>query len=86
VHWYHAAPFLTAAAQSQHCVVEGVYSHFANADALDLSSAQAQLAHFQEALSLYEKNGLPCPTRHIANSGGILQLPKVTLIWFGRVF
>ena len=58
------------------CQVEGIFSHFANADATDLSDARLQLEHFQEVLRFYERHGLPVPLRHMANSAAILQLPE----------
>ncbi len=76
VHAYKAEPFFEASLQCRHLDVVGIYSHFANADATDLSHARHQLAQFQEALTFYEKRSLPYPTRHIANSGAILQLPE----------
>lgn len=76
VHYYSAASLLEAALQCEHCLVEGIYSHFANADARDLSHAQVQLARFNEVLQFYAARGLaPPPLRHMANSGAILQLP-----------
>lgn len=76
VHYYSAAALLEAALHCQHCDVEGIYSHFANADAADLTSAQVQLARFEQVLAFYTERGLPPPRlRHMANSGGILQLP-----------
>jgi alanine racemase len=56
--------------------VEGIYSHFANSDAADLSSARLQLERFQEVLRFYDERGRRPPLRHIANSGAILQLPE----------
>ncbi len=77
VHYYNAADLLEAAPACEHCEVEGIYSHFANADAARLESAYTQLARFEAALSFYEKRGLPRPPlRHMANSGGILQIPE----------
>lgn len=76
VHYYSAQPLLEAALRCQYCDVEGIYSHFANADAARLNSAQIQLERFNDVLAFYEKRGLPAPKlRHMANSGGILQLP-----------
>ena len=75
VHYYSAEPLLEAALACRHCLVEGIYSHFANSDAADLSSARLQLARFQEVLRFYERRSLPRPWAHIANSGAILQLP-----------
>ena len=56
--------------------IEGIYSHFANADAADLSHAHLQLERFNEVLRFYERRSMPRPLVHIANSGGILQLPE----------
>jgi alanine racemase len=76
IHYYSAERLLEASLQAQHVCVEGIYSHFANADAADLEHARLQLERFHEVLSFYEKRSLPTPLRHIANSGGILQLPE----------
>jgi alanine racemase len=77
VHYYSAAALLETAVQCQHCDVEGIYSHFANADAADLTSARTQLARFQDVLAFYEKTGhARPPLRHMANSGAIVQLPE----------
>ena len=76
VHYYSAEPLLEAALACRHVQVEGIYSHFANADAADLSHARLQLERFDQVLRFYEKHSLPLPLRHMANSGGILQLPE----------
>jgi alanine racemase len=79
VHYYSATPLLERAAAARHCRVEGIYSHFANADAADLSSARLQLARFLEVLTWYDKHGLRPPLRHMANSGAVLQLRESRL-------
>jgi alanine racemase len=76
VHYYNAHGLLERAADCRHCRVEGIYSHFANADAADLDSARLQLARFHDVLQWYDKQGVPPPVRHMANSGAILQLPE----------
>ena len=77
VHYYSAESLLETALQCKHIEVEGIFSHFANSDAADLSYARLQLERFQEVLSFYEKHDLPPPRlRHISNSGSILQLPE----------
>jgi alanine racemase len=74
---YHSAEgLLERAAECRHCLVEGIYSHFANSDTRDLASARLQLARFHDVLQWYDKHGVPPPIRHIANSGAILQLPE----------
>jgi alanine racemase len=79
VHHYNAAPLFEAAARSPHVEVEGVYSHFANADAPDLAHTRLQLERFQEALRFYEQRSLPLPLRHIANSAALLRLGESQL-------
>ncbi|MBU0513062.1 MAG: alanine racemase [Chloroflexi bacterium] len=77
VHYYSAEEMLETAVKCKHIDVEGIFSHFANADAADLAHARLQLERFHEVLRFYERHSLPPPRlRHIANSGGILQLPE----------
>ncbi len=76
VHWYSAESLLEASLGFANVEVAGIYSHFANADAADLTHAREQLARFFEVLDFYPKRGLQPPQRHIANSSGILQLPE----------
>ncbi|MEY4514290.1 MAG: hypothetical protein RLZZ450_6412, partial [Pseudomonadota bacterium] len=76
VHWYSAEKLLEASLRARHLVVEGIFTHFANADERDLGHARLQLERFAEVLSFYERRSLPTPLRHAANSGAILQLPE----------
>jgi len=76
VHHSRAEGLLEAAARSRHVEVEGLYSHFANADAEDLDDARRQLTRFQEVLRFYERRSLPVPQRHMANSAALLRLPE----------
>ena len=76
VHYYSARDLLEATLRCEHVEVEGIFSHFANADTADLASARLQLGRFNDVLSFYEEKGLPAPMRHMANSGAILHLPE----------
>ena len=76
VHDYNAEGFLEAALRRKHIHVEGIFSHFANADAPDLASARLQLERFHNVLRFYERRGLPAPLRHMANSAAVLRLPE----------
>jgi alanine racemase len=76
VHYYSAEPLLEASLNCKNVEVEGIFSHFANADAADLTSARTQVERLQEVLRFYEKRSLPAPLRHMANSGAVLQLPE----------
>jgi alanine racemase len=79
VHWYSAIKLLDASLRCQHVKVDGVFSHFASADAEDLSFARLQLERFLEVLDFYRARSLPLPTRHISSSGAVLQLPEAHL-------
>lgn len=76
VHYYSAEPLLEASLKCKHLEVEGIFTHFANADTTDLSSANLQIERFQEVLKFYDDRELPTPIRHMANSGAVLQLPE----------
>ena len=75
-HWYSAERLLETSLRVRHVEVEGIFTHFANADAADLAHARLQLERFHEVLRFYERHSLPTPLRHVANSGAILQLPE----------
>ena len=60
----------------QYTQVGGIFSHFASSDAGNLEFARLQLARFQAVLQFYERQGLPRPLTHMANSGAVLQLPE----------
>jgi alanine racemase len=53
--------------------VEGLFSHFATADAVESEAAQAQLACFGDAVAAVADLGLPHV--HLANSAAVLSLP-----------
>ena len=79
VHYYNAEKFLEATLKCKNVIVEGIYSHFANADSKDLTHTKLQFERFSEVISFYEKRSLPSPIKHISNSGGILQMPEANL-------
>jgi alanine racemase len=76
VHYYNAEGLLEASLKCPHVTVEGIFSHFANADAADLTHAHLQLERFNEVLRFYERRSLPTPLRHMANSAAVLNLPE----------
>ena len=76
IHHYNAEPLLEAAARSPHVEVDGIYSHFANADAPDLAPTRLQLERFLEVLRFYDRRSLSPPLRHIAGSAALVRLPE----------
>ena len=76
VHYYEAEPFLEQSLKCRHVFIEGIYTHFANSEDVDLVQARQQLERFQEVLRFYEKRSMPMPMRHMANSAAVLQFPE----------
>jgi alanine racemase len=56
--------------------LEGIYTHFAQADAADRTYSNHQLARFQRVLALLEELELRPPIVHAANSAAILTMPE----------
>jgi alanine racemase len=56
--------------------LEGIFTHFAKADAEDLAHAHMQLARFEHVLRVIEDEGLRPPLVHAANSAATLSLPE----------
>ena len=79
VHYYNAEKFLDTAVKCRNVELEGIYSHFADSDNLDLSFTRLQLDRFNEALEYFEKQSIKIPMRHISKSGSILQMPEANL-------
>lgn len=60
--------------------IEGIFTHFAKADYLDKSDAEAQLARFISFLQLIEDRlKLSIPVKHCSNSAGILEMPAANM-------
>jgi alanine racemase len=76
VHYYSAQTIQETALKCANIEVEGIFSHFANADSHDLTHARLQLERYNEVLRFYENHSLSMPIRHMANSPAILQLPE----------
>ncbi|MBM3126383.1 MAG: alanine racemase [Chloroflexi bacterium] len=74
---YEAEPFIIRSAACSQLEVEGIFTHFANAEAKDQSHPRLQLDRFQRVLSVYEKRSIPRPKLvHAANSAAVLALPE----------
>lgn len=59
--------------------LEGMFSHFALADAKDKICTYRQLGRFKAAMQLAEEKGIYIPLKHIANSAAILEMPEAHL-------
>jgi len=79
IHDYSSPKFALALKECPNCIIKGVYSHFARSEEKDLSFTRVQLERFQKCLLYFKEAGIEIPIKHIANSGGLLQLPEAHL-------
>ncbi|MBF0468240.1 MAG: alanine racemase [Desulfamplus sp.] len=56
--------------------VEGIYTHFANADVTDKSHARYQVERFNRLLNALEQRGIKPSICHAANSAAIMEIPQ----------
>ncbi|MEN0064016.1 MAG: alanine racemase [Myxococcota bacterium] len=82
VHWYSAEGLLEASLRCEHVDVMGIFSHLATSEDPDPSFTKLQTERFLEVLDFYDRRSVPTPTRHLANSGGVLKHPAT---WFDLV-
>ena len=59
--------------------VEGIFTHFANADAKDKTHARLQFRRFTALLEALEKEGFKLKYRHAANSAATIEMPETHL-------
>ena len=59
--------------------IEGIFTHLAQADAPDKSSALQQTTRFSNFIHRLEAKGIHIPLKHIANSAATIELPQTHL-------
>lgn len=71
----------------KHLSIDGVFSHFADADngEVDTAYTEKQMLHFGRTLDILEAEGVRPPYVHIANSAGVLKSadPRITMCRIG---
>lgn len=68
--------FFLEATRLKYIDIVGVASHFATADHRDITYMREQCERFHQATLFFERNSLPMPVRHIANSGALMQFEE----------
>jgi alanine racemase len=63
-------------AGNPHLEIEGIFTHFATADAADKSYTKEQFAKFTGLIEELGRNGLEIPIKHAANSGALMESPE----------
>lgn len=73
IHYYSAEALILESLKCQNIEIEGIYSHFANAELEDESYSKTQISRFNEVLKLYPTESDQPPLIHMANSAACLQ-------------
>ena len=55
---------------------EGIFTHYATADEADLTKALRQRERYHHFVDVLREKGLELPYRHVANSAGIMEMPR----------
>ncbi len=71
-----AADELEQISRMGHIALEGIFTHFAKADAKDKGMARRQLEEFDKMRGLLRQRGISFPISHCANSAAILDMPE----------
>lgn len=67
-----AVDFVKDAASQKNIKVEGIMTHFADADLADKAYAEKQMAEFTAIADKLDKDGIKIPYQHIANSAALV--------------
>lgn len=67
-----AVDFVKKAASQKNIKVEGIMTHFADADLADKAYAEKQMAEFTSIAKRLDKDGIKIPYQHIANSAALV--------------
>jgi alanine racemase len=70
------ASFTQALRQYDHLKLDGVMTHFADADSASPDFTEQQIARYDDAVEILRANGVNPSWRHMANSAGIHAYPK----------
>ena len=59
--------------------IEGLFTHFANADEIDKTPTMEQIALFQKMCQMLEEKEIKVPIKHCSNSAGIVDIPEANM-------
>ena len=59
--------------------IEGIFTHFANADIKDKQSTYEQMELFDTMCDMLEVKGIQIPIKHCSNSAGIVDIPEANM-------
>ncbi|MBQ3558346.1 MAG: alanine racemase [Agathobacter sp.] len=59
--------------------IEGIFTHFANADEADKTLTKGQMDLFQQMCQMLAEKGVKIPIKHCSNSAGIVDIPEANM-------
>ncbi len=59
--------------------IEGIFTHFSNADEMDKRITFGQMDLFQHMCQMLEERGVQIPIKHCSNSAGIVDIPEANM-------
>lgn len=74
-----AADELAQIVKMPHMIVEGIFTHFAKADAQDKTMAKDQFRQFLKMKEMLAQRGISIPVSHCANSAAMIDMPKTNM-------
>ncbi len=77
IHYYSAHNLIKASTTIKNCQIEGIYTHFANADDDNGFYDRLQMKRFKRVINYYSQNNIPLPMIHFGNSAGTLKYPEI---------
>ncbi len=60
-------------------IIEGIFTHFANADEVDKTPTFNQMDLFKEMCNMLSERGISIPIKHCSNSAGIVDVPEANM-------
>ncbi|AXI10846.1 alanine racemase [Oceanobacillus zhaokaii] len=64
---------------SEYVCLEGIFTHFADADSIDSTYTEQQFSTFIEIVSYLEEQGIEIPIKHCCNSAATIAFPEMHL-------
>ncbi|SIN94559.1 alanine racemase [Carnobacterium alterfunditum] len=70
---------IIASITSDYLILEGIFTHFADADAIHSTFVYDQFNHFMEIVSSIQKEGYVIPLKHCCNTAATIAFPEMHL-------
>ena len=76
IHYYSARALIEASLACKHTIIEGIFSHLANADEVNDQYSKLQIGRFEKVLEFFPSKEEQPKYIHFSNSAGLVTLPS----------